>query len=356
MNEKEKHMITIDIVSPVGGLYGGVENVIKLWTEYMDGNDINLRVFHMYRGTAYLKGYSKTYYIDKTFEKADYAYCVEAYKVFVEQDGDPDVCIATNWPMVSRACAQVRDIIKSDMKIISWVHNTICEYDKAGLGNVNDLLYADVHFAISNIIADEIRKKDAKARIYTVWNPVKTDVEIEKEHKENVIAYVGRLSYIKRLDVILEAMYRAKSRWKLKIVGDGEIREEVENWIKILKLGEQVEIIGWSGNPWKECEDAGVLVMASEYEGFSMTAIEAAAHGKTIITTEVGGVTDFIVPGINGYFFEQENAQQLADILDRISENNYKLADVEVCRHSVEKFSVKNYFDRVRKIIEDIVR
>lgn len=349
-------MITIDIVSPVGGLYGGVENVIRLWTEYMDGDSINLRVFHMSRGTAYLNGYAKAYYIDRDFEKADLIYYVEAYRTFIEREGSPDICIATNWPMVSKVCADVRSITGSNMKIISWVHSTIGEYVKVGLGSVDDMLCADVHFAISDLIAGEIRQKDANAEIYTIWNPVNTDVKIDEWHKENVMAYVGRLSYIKRIDVILEAMYRAKSKWILKIVGDGEIRAEVEKWINLLKLQEQVKITGWSNNPWKECEDAGVLVMASEYEGFSMTAIEAAAHGKTIITTEVGGAMDFIIPGINGYYFEQEDAQQLASILDRISEETYRLGDAEICRRCVEKFSVENYFSKVKKIIKDIMR
>ena len=43
-------MVTVDILSPVGGRAGGIENVIRSWTRNLDGDDFSVRVVHMAPG------------------------------------------------------------------------------------------------------------------------------------------------------------------------------------------------------------------------------------------------------------------------------------------------------------------
>ena len=52
-------MITIDILSPVGGRTGGIENVIRAWTRKLPGDEYDIRVIHMAPGMKYLEGYNK---------------------------------------------------------------------------------------------------------------------------------------------------------------------------------------------------------------------------------------------------------------------------------------------------------
>jgi UDP-D-galactose:(glucosyl)LPS alpha-1,6-D-galactosyltransferase len=347
-------MITVDIVCPTGGRWGGIENVIKSWTKHIDPEKINLRIFHMHRGMKYLEGYPKAFCIDREFERADYDYCVQAYELFVKAQGAPDICIATNWPMVSRACAEVREKNGLHMKIVSWIHSTLEIYEQENLGGVKDLLYADAHFAINEQLRQKLLAKDPTARVYMVWNPVELQEMKNYAPKDGTLAYVGRLTYTKRLDIILEALYRAKSNWRLKIIGEGELQDEVEGWIRLLKLEDKVELVGWRENPWEECREISILVMASEYEGFSMTAIEASFIGMTVISTPVEGITDYIREGENGYFFPQENAQGLADILDAIHESRRSVCDPEKCRNSVKNFSEEEYFKRVHHFLDEI--
>lgn len=47
-------MITIDILSPVGGRTGGIENVIRAWTRKLPGDEYDIRVIHMAPGMKYL--------------------------------------------------------------------------------------------------------------------------------------------------------------------------------------------------------------------------------------------------------------------------------------------------------------
>jgi len=166
-----------------------------------------------------------------------------------------------------------------------------------------------------------------------------------------ILTYVGRLSYIKRIDIILEAMYMAKAPWRLKIIGDGEIRPEVEGWIELLRLSDRVELLGWQQDPWAFCQDSDILVMASEYEGFGLVAFEASSTGKMVLSTPVDGVADHIENGKNGYIYPFEDAVHLADILNGLSEGRIERCDPDECRRSVERFSEENYFKRLSGIL-----
>jgi UDP-D-galactose:(glucosyl)LPS alpha-1,6-D-galactosyltransferase len=348
-------MIKVDIVSPVGGLHGGIENVIKSWTRHVDAKQVDLRVFHLASGMAYLEGYPKAYCINKPFEKADLGFCVAGYELFIKECGAPDICVATNWPMMSLACAIVKERNHLPMKVVSWVHNKIEMYREEGLGGVEEMLSADAHFAINQSIGKEIRRAAPDANVYTIGNPVALQEGSAYAPKPFTLAYVGRLECIKHVDIILEAMYKAHDKWQLKIIGDGDIRADVEGWVQLLKLEQQVEFLGWQENPWQECLDTGILVMASEYEGFSMTALEASSLGMTVISTPVDGAIDYIVPGQNGYLYPFENADELARILNAIGTNALPLCDPKECRRSVLEYSESAYFQRLHRIFEELV-
>jgi UDP-D-galactose:(glucosyl)LPS alpha-1,6-D-galactosyltransferase len=347
-------MIKVDIVSPVGGLHGGIENVIKSWTKHVDARQVDLRVFHLASGMAYLEGYPKAYCINKPFEKADLGFCVAGYELFIKEYGAPDICIATNWPMMSLACAMVKERNHLSMKVVSWVHSKIEMYSQEGLGGLEEVLRADAHLAINQSIGQEILCADPNAKVYMIGNPVVMQDSSDYAPKPYTLAYVGRLEYIKHVDIILEAMYKARDKWHLKIIGDGEIRQDVEGWVRLLKLEDRVEFLGWKENVWTECLDTGILVMASEYEGFGLVAYEASSLGMTVISTPVDGVTDYIVPGQNGYLYPFDNADELAKLLNAIGKQELSLCDPKECRRSVMEYAEAAYFKRIHDIFSEL--
>ncbi|MBO6216008.1 MAG: glycosyltransferase [Lachnospiraceae bacterium] len=345
-------MITVDIVSPIGGDVGGIENVILSWTRNLDPGIFDLRVFHCHQGTLYLHGYEKAYCINRPFQRADINDLIAAYTVFIKEYGAPDICVATNWPMMVKACEAVRrNLGLTSMKLFSWIHNRISAYEEEGLGGVPDMIYADAHLTINRRMSADIRNTDREAVIYEIGNPVVLRDRAGGDRDPMLLTYVGRLSYIKRIDIILEAIYRAGAEWRLRIIGDGELRSEVEGWIELLGLGKRVEMLGWQQDPWLCCQDSDILVMASEYEGFGLVAFEASSAGKMVISTPVDGVSDYIEYGKNGYIYPFEDAGLLADILNGLAEGLIERCDPEECRRSVEGYSEDNYFKKLTDIL-----
>ena len=355
MREQGKHMIIIDLVCPTGGLYGGVENVIKSWTKNIDSTKYRLRVIHMSPGIRYLEGYRDAYYIDLPEESVDYPRVVAGYELFLRENGAPDICIATNWPMMVKACDTVRKRRGDSYRLLSWLHTGIEVYQENGKGGLDELILADAHLAINGRIREELIQKDPGAVVYLIGNPVDLQ-EISRETPDpHMLVYVGRLNLMKHVDVILESIYRAKGDWKLKIIGDGELKNEVKKWISTLGLQERVTMYGWQDNPWQLCEDASMLVMASEYEGFGMTAFEASSMGLTVLSTPVDGIADYIVPGENGYLYSLEEEDGLVNLLNELEEKKKWICDKEKCRESVMPYESSNYFQTLHRIFHQIL-
>lgn len=354
----------VDIFSPVGGLRGGIENVINCWVKNLNRDEFDVRVIHATEGIAYLEGYEKAYeYRTKPEVLNDLSYYVNVYLDFISKNGAPDICVATNWPMMCVVASLARDKAielglceAKGFKVASWIHNKLESYKDAGLGGISHMLYADLHLAINNQIKNQILAQDETASVYVVGNPAQLDEgdsQWNEDELEPVLAYVGRLEEVKRVDIILEALYRARNKWKLIIVGVGDKLEELKECVSYLKLEEYVTFKGWQKNPWESCREAVCVVFASEYEGFPLTGIEALYRGKTLISTPVNGVVDYVRPGENGYFYDFEDAKGLAEILDAIYEDELPLCDPQVCKESVMKYSVKEYINTIENVLRE---
>lgn len=343
--------IVVDIVSPYGGKEGGIEDVIRAWTRHLNKDIFDLRVMHMTPGIAYLDGYEKAFFLKGENENVDASYCASGYNLLIEQYGAPDICIATNTPFMSMSCAAVRKQNSLSFPIFSWVHSEIKRYQEAGQGGVSEMLCADRHLVLNNSMEKEILSADPDAVIYNIGNPILHELPQVDYVNPDKLVFVGRLSEIKRIDIILEAIYKAKSEWYLDIIGDGEIRNEVEGWIKLLGLEKRVRVLGWQKNPLPYMADALALVSASDYEGFMITGAEALAMGKPVIGTPTEGLLEYVKDGINGFFFDFGAANALTDILNEIAFEMRSIPSPLVCADSVKKYLSENYFKNIEQIL-----
>ena len=98
---------------------------------------------------------------------------------------------------------------------------------------------------------------------------------------------IGRLTQQKRWDRAIDALARVQRRdAKLMIVGEGEIRHELENQVEALGLRDRVHLPGYSTNPRPALAQARALVLTSDFEGVPGVLQEALALGTPVVTTE----------------------------------------------------------------------
>jgi glycosyltransferase involved in cell wall biosynthesis len=106
-----------------------------------------------------------------------------------------------------------------------------------------------------------------------------------------VVLFAGRMVEGKGLDLLLEACAQRRE-WTCVAVGDGPARPELEamarrHGLEVLFAGMQADM-----TPWYSAAD--VVALPSCSEAYPMVLIEAAAHGRPVIATDVGGVPEIV--------------------------------------------------------------
>jgi UDP-D-galactose:(glucosyl)LPS alpha-1,6-D-galactosyltransferase len=340
----------LDILIPVAQM-GGVENVINMVCPFCESRGWNVRVVQLV-----WEGYKWT--DDKHFypllrgrDGHTLDEFVECYKNFIQENGAPDITLATGWPYACYIAKKASALLGKKWTVISWLHNPLERYEASGYGGYAYLSTADMHFAISSRIADGIRKNILDSLVFDVRNPVKMPkfspkLQCEKANpQKRTMLFVGRIAEQKRLDVIISALARVRKTWKLRIIGTGEkspYTDGIRRLVEDAGLADDIEWLGWKENPWDFAKNADALVMASEFEGFPLTAIEALARGIPVIATPVSGISELIKPGVNGYLFPQGDDGALAGILKAISEGELPEIQAEECIKTAQIYDEGN--------------
>ncbi|MFH1030358.1 MAG: glycosyltransferase family 4 protein [bacterium] len=135
------------------------------------------------------------------------------------------------------------------------------------------------------------------------------------------LLYFGRLSREKGIYVLLDAIQRVDDCIKLKIVGDGPEKKNLEFRIKNYELRNKVEITDARyGEELKEIirEAAAIIVPSICPESMCYSLIEAMALGKIVIASSIGGMKEFIKDKRNGFLFEPGNSKELGERINTL--------------------------------------
>ena len=183
------------------------------------------------------------------------------------------------------------------------------------------------------------------------------------DHVDEIISYGGiklgciaRLSEQKGLTYLLDAMSLLTVKdIRLFIVGDGELRNELENKVKELDLQDSVTFLGYRKDIVECINSFDFCVLPSVFEGFGLVAIEAFMNSKTLVATDIPGLNE-VVTNENGILVPVKDPIALAGAID-------KLATDVALRNSLafqakktydEKFSYPMFLENYRALYREI--
>lgn len=184
---------------------------------------------------------------------------------------------------------------------------------------------------LSEAARRKIQNSFGQKNAFIIDNPVSFPVARIVE-KENVVISMGRLSPEKGQDVLIRAFALIQGNWKLHLLGDGQIRPELEKLVTELKLQDKVVFLGLQKDIAFHLSRAKIYVMPSHTENFPMALIEAMAVGLPCVATDCmpwRGDDDFITNGENGIKVPVGCHEQLASGITQLIEDTdlrYKLA------------------------------
>jgi glycosyltransferase involved in cell wall biosynthesis len=142
------------------------------------------------------------------------------------------------------------------------------------------------------------------------------DLGIGQEERENYFLYVGRLTTEKGIDTLLKA--HALQPFPLKIVGDGPLRPQVEQYAS---EHAGIDYLGFQNRPQvlELLKSARGLIFSSEWmETFGMTVIEAFSTGTPVIAAKIGGAEQLVEDGVNGLHYNPGQPTELAEKVQQL--------------------------------------
>lgn len=128
------------------------------------------------------------------------------------------------------------------------------------------------------------------------------------------LLFVGRLSSIKGLFPLMEAMQKVRKEIKLVILGDGPDRSALEQDIQRKKLQENVILKGAVSmqKVFEWVDRSYALILPSFYETQGIVLMEANICGRPVLASNINGINEIVENGKNGILFEKGNVDEIA--------------------------------------------
>jgi glycosyltransferase EpsD len=139
----------------------------------------------------------------------------------------------------------------------------------------------------------------------------------------------------------------------LWLVGDGELRYELEDLAVKLGVIDFVKFAGVRDNPCDFIRAADVYVSASKIEGMPFNIIEALGTGKTVLASDIKGHRDLIKHGESGFLYPVDDMEAFVDAVIEI----YKglRPDLDKVLSTYKAYSWDEVFEETYKVVKEVV-
>lgn len=187
-----------------------------------------------------------------------------------------------------------------------------CNYIKEGLKKLPWLKQGKI-FVVHN--GKDLRKYQPNKN----YNKVRRELGVPENTV--LLCVSSQLTKTKGHQYLLEAFSLLKKKYeniKLLIVGQGPLREELEDKTKALGLDDSVIFLGHRNDINRVVDAADIAVLPSLEEGFPNTIVEYMALGRPVVATNIAGIPEIVVDQETGFLVPTADSGKLAEALERL--------------------------------------
>jgi len=264
------------------------------------------------------------------------------------------------------------------VKLIFHLHDAILPPDRGGtMSNTAMSLvlfwmkaFADCIVVVSEFVGKTIisKKPLLSEKIWILHNGLDSTKIRQPSPKvyyggpPQLIAF-GRLDPKKGFDIAIDAISILREKYgcqvKLKIIGDGPIRSELQDQVNRKKLNGQVELLGFKENILEYVAQGDVVVIPSVVEdSLPVAVIEAMANSKIIIASKAGGIPEMITDGKEGFLVPKAKPEAIAEKIIWIIKHPDKANEMaERAYHRVKMgFTIENMASQLVNIYQSLLQ
>jgi len=208
----------------------------------------------------------------------------------------------------------------------------------------------DYFIANSKTTAARIKKfynRDAKVIYPPVMDKIKS-IDSKNLIFNKYFLIVSQLTPYKRIDLAIDVFN--KLELPLIIIGQGRDKKRLQKMAK-----QNVRFLGWRSDKVvrKYIKNCTAFVFSGE-DDFGIAPVEAMLAGKPVLAYRKGGVTETVIEGITGEFFDDLAVESLADGVRRINMNINNYSPL-VIRKVAEKFSQEKFEKAIKEFVIEVI-
>lgn len=215
--------------------------------------------------------------------------------------------------------------------------------------------------SIKNIIS-----KWTKSKTYIVPSGIEYE-EIKKIQSDSLlnesedIFIVVNLENIKGVDILIKAVPRVtKSIPNLSVCigGSGPQENELKALVKKLNLEDHVKFLGFISEEdkyryYKACK---IVVVPSRWDCQPFAPLDAAASGKPVVASRIGGIQNTVEDGKTGFLFEPENMEDLAEkIITLLKDEELRKKMGSTAKEKAKSYDWKKIAERTVEIYKEVI-
>jgi glycosyltransferase involved in cell wall biosynthesis len=220
---------------------------------------------------------------------------------------------------------------------------------------------SDAVIANATLVLDYLREQNQvkQRKIRLVYNPVlfKNEMETGKRTKDLfTIVSISRLTPIKNIEKLIGIFPRLLKHFpqiRYNIVGDGPSRKALTKQVQELGLENYVTFKGFQSNITSFLEEADLYVLPSFSEGFPNALVEAMYNGLPCVATKIGGASEIIEDGTNGYLIDPHDSGHIYTILERMilmPEDELAAMGQRAKQHVLDSYSLERHMESLFSI------
>jgi len=168
-------------------------------------------------------------------------------------------------------------------------------------------------------------KKSSLIRAAVDWDQFTVAKKINtNDEKEFVFGTISCFKKQKNLIDLFKAFEKTFSKKKncfLHVIGDGELRPELEEWIQEHNLQDNIKLFGWQENVSQYMINWDVFVLSSLWEGLPCAIVEARLLKLPVLAYNTGGINEIIIQDKNGFLYKQGDWEGLSEGMSQLIEN-----------------------------------
>ena len=222
--------------------------------------------------------------------------------------------------------------------------------------------------AVSDALGNALGRRLPRDKIVVIRNGI--DVEALRDNlvikaaqprnPDFVIAFVGRLVPVKRIDLFLQAassvVHQKSGAIRFRVFGDGPLRAEAMGLVEQLDITLQVEFCGFLPNLAEHLAACDLLVMTSDHEGLPMVLLEALYMQVPVVAPAVGGIPEILCEDYGALVDKQTPEAYANAIMDCIDRDESLSHSLERAPDFIERnYSVVGQADAYKEVYQQLL-